>query len=313
MRKNLSTQRFLITSFVVSFFFAMPTQADHQSFKTSPIDSEAFLGSISFSTAEIAMHKTQITKLINEAASCTRDAHTLHLDFFAKWGISPFFGDNSNYARMTAKQKVEYVESLNLPASLTEQLQPMSCIGLVYKCLKVGFEKTGQSAVWARLFAYTQKNAGDGSALQFALQKLGWKVYFWNPDPTKNKLWDDLEYKEDPQNDDRFWGYHSYRFQTVNSTKRNYLYNTVDDARALVGFKRSVPTLLQNSPFYIGNAHSGYHIFIGLKDRIVEGHSTIDITNPRMLEDNVFDPLNEDSPGPSGSYRSGLMALPPSP
>ena len=117
--------------------------------------------------------------------------------------------------------------------------------------------------------------------------------------------------REDPRNDARFWGYHAYRHQTVTGKTHQYLYNPVDDSTALVGFDRDVPPLLARSTFYIGMAHGGYHVFLGLKDRIVEGHSTRDITNKNMVEDNRFDPLNPVSAGPSGQDRSGLMALPP--
>lgn len=270
-----------------------------------------FAGSINFTPAEVTLHHKQISQLVAESSACATETHATHLSFFAKWGISPFYGDNSDFSRLSTQKQIAYLGTLGVPADILSELRPMSCIGLAYMCLKEGFLATGQAATWQRIFEFTQKNGGDGSALQFALQKLGWKIYFWNPDINQNKVWDTEETREDPQNDERFWGYHAYRWQTVTGKTHQYLYNPVDDYFALTGFNRGVPSLLATSPFYVGMAHGGYHVFLGLKERIIEGHSTKDITNKAMVENNRFDPLNPVQAGPSGRYRSGLMALPP--
>ena len=61
-------------------------------------------------------------------------------------------------------------------------LRPTSCIGLSLKCLGEGFHAAGQDDLWNQILQFTVENGVQGDALQVALQKLGWRIAYWNPD-----------------------------------------------------------------------------------------------------------------------------------
>jgi len=269
----------------------------------------SFEGEVSFSSEEIRRHQESLNLVIEEAADCLQRDLDHHARFYQQYRISPFYGDRSEFAKMTPAQKRQVLRSLGLQPQLLSQLQPTSCVGITLKCLGSGFAKAGQQDLWAKARAFTVLNNVDGTALQFALQKLGWKVLYWNPDTRFNERWDFNEQSKDPQNTQRFWGYHSYRWATVRSRKL-YMYNPVDDATSLVNFDRRVPQRFQAIPFWVGTAHTGYHVFAGTFGRVVEGHSTRAINDPQTVETSFFNPL-EVGGGPRGQYFSGLMAVPP--
>ncbi len=268
-----------------------------------------FEGEITFTSSEVAKHQSSIQELTDVAANCLKSDLKRHRDFYAKYGISAFYGDRSQFAKMSRDQKQSALKRLGLSPKLLDQMAPTSCVGLTLKCLEQGFKATNQSSTWEKLKTYTKKNAQDGTALQNGLQKLGWTLLYWNPAPEHNERWDEIEKRDDRDNSSRFWGYHSYRYLTV-SREMRYYFNKVDDAKWLVGFQTSVPAQFSDIPFFVGTAHTGYHVFPGMYGRVIEGHSTRSITDAQTLESSPFNPL-QNGGGPRGAYRSGLMLVPP--
>lgn len=268
-----------------------------------------FEGEIAFTQAQKEKHLDQLDKMLTVAANCLRSDFKEHLDFYARYGISAFYGDRSSFAKMNQAQRQAVLKKLGLPTKLLSQMKPTSCVGLTLKCLEAGLVKTGQSDVWELLRVYTKRNAQDGTALQNALQKLGWTLHYWNPDPSQNEKWDLKEKQLDPDNSGRFWGYHAYRYLTVNRSD-SYYFNQVDESSWLVNFKTTTPKNFKDIPFFIGTAHTGYHVFPGMYGQVIEGHSTRAITDAQTLESSPFNPL-QNGGGPRGQYKSGLMLIPP--
>ncbi|HVJ63756.1 MAG TPA: hypothetical protein VM901_00730 [Bdellovibrionota bacterium] len=269
----------------------------------------AFEGEVSFSADEIATHARQTDKILADAADCLKEDLDYHQDFFRRYGVAGFYGDRSAYAKLSSSGRRAHLRSLGKSPELAERIYPTSCVGLTLKCLGRGFRSVGAEKTWAKIEAYTRANAVDGTAMQAALQKLGWKIYYWNPDVSRNEVWDAKEKAADSANKLRFWGYHAYRWSTVKN-KKTYYENRVDDAQALVNFGEATPRAFREIPFYVGTAHTGYHVFPGSFGQVIEGHSTRAITDPQTLESSEFNPLKNGG-GPRGSYYSGLIAIPP--
>ena len=173
-----------------------------------------------------------------------------------------------------------------------------------------GFRAPGDPALdsaYQKIYQFARANDLDGSAVIHALQKLGWRVYFWNPTPPQNERWDAEE---------RNWrskGWHAYRYSTV-MNRGNYYYNQVDDKSLLVGFGTTVPSEFKRAPFFIGVAHTGYHVFPGFEGTVIEAHSTRPLSSINNLETSPFNPLGSGGGPrwtPTEKYRSGLIALPP--
>ena len=155
------------------------------------------------------------------------------------------------------------------------------------------------SSTWKKVDRFTVANGVGGTAMQFALQKLGWRVLYWNPTSSESVMrrWDDDDFARNGENAsgtnvvtwqsertnsrgqhiyNPVWGSHLYRFKTVMNRDKYYL-NPVDDKRSLVGFGDSEPRVLARVPFFVGIAHAGYHVFPGSYGTVIEAHSTRDI------------------------------------
>ena len=268
-----------------------------------------FEGEISFSRQETLAHQASVDTIVSSATECLKHDLNRHQAFFKRYGISAYYGDRSQFAKMSRTAQERTLKKLGLPTSLLDQMAPTSCVGLTLKCLESGFLKAGQASIWSKIKTYTKRNSQDGTALQNALQKLGWTLHYWNPDPNQNEIWDRSEHNKDPDNSGRFWGYHAYRFLTI-SRENRYYFNVVDDSNWLVGFQKNPPANFSDIPFFVGTAHTGYHVFPGMYGQVIEGHSTRSITDPNTLESSPFNPL-QDGGGPRGLYRSGLILIPP--
>jgi len=302
---------FLSATFFLSAFFAadFSKAQELENPLPTPPSTPGFAGTLSFDAYEYDEHQRAVSKITEAAADCLDNTQEHHKKFLRRWGISPYYGDRSMFGIMKVDEKRAYLQSLGLPAELLEQLEPTSCVGLAYKCLAEGFRSVGHHATWQKIFDYTQANHSDGTALQNALQMLGWKLYYWNPNTRMNEAWDESEKTDDPTNVKRFWGYHTYRYTTVTSANHRYLYNTVDDWETFVNTRRA-PKVLRRADFFVGTAHGGYHVFPGSRGEVIEGHSTRDIRDPLTIENSPFAPTARGG-GPNGPYRSGLLALPP--
>ncbi len=269
----------------------------------------AFNGDIEFSEAEKALHRETISALTKEAQECLKADLNRHQEFYSKYGISAFYGQNSAFSKMSEKEKVQVLISKKLDPKLLSEIKATSCVGLALKCLEKGFNVTNQQDVYKKLKLFVTANGVDGSSLQHGLQKLGWKNLYWNPNPSKNKTWDLQEKLADPRNKKHFRGFHEDNFIAVTNKNRYYL-NLIDDKKSLVDFGNTEPAILRNIPFFIGTAHMGYHVFPGSYGDVIEAHSTRAITDKNTVESAPFNPL-DDQGAPSGRYRSGVITFPP--
>lgn len=268
-----------------------------------------FIGDVSFSEQEKKIHLESINQLTTEAEQCLKQDLNIHQEFYKKYGISAFYGQNSAFAKLSEKEKINFLISKKLDPKLINELKATSCVGLTLKCLEKGFKTTNQTDIYKKLKAFVVLNDVDGTALQYGLRKLGWKTYYWNPNPSKNRTWDLQEKLADFSNKKHFRGFHQENYNSVKNKKR-YFMNDVDDSTTLVGFENTEPSLLKQVSFFVGTAHMGYHVFPGSYGIVIEGHSSRAITDVRTIESAPFNPL-EDLGAPSGRYRSGMMSLPP--
>lgn len=326
---------FSLTFFLVGYNSSMKKLVLIATFITLITQSNShakFKGEINFTPAEIADHFLKSSEQAQLAKDCLEDYKQQHLNFYYSHCrrtssgticLSKYYGDQRYSKRRnqrTANGKPlaylpDELSRYGFDRSLVNQMENMSCVGLALKCLSRSFHQTNQAAVWKRILAYTKLNNVDGSALQEALRGLGWKVYYWNPAQKNDllrraRIWDMEEQNWQSK------GYHAYRWIIMNR-KGTYWNNTVDDYQTLLGFEFGTPSFLYQVPFWVGTAHTGFHVFPGTYERVVEAHSLRSILDPTILEFNFFAPMNQATGGgprwfTQGKYRSGLIAVPPS-
>lgn len=270
----------------------------------------AFDGDITFDDYEVSQHRHSASTITSEAGRCLDETIKYHHDFMKKWGVSPYYGDVSDFGRMNDDARRAFLQSIGKPPELLEQMNPISCVGMALKCLNQGFAKVNESATWDKIYQFVQLNGVDGTSLQYALQKLGWTLYYWNPNTAYNAQWDAAEKEADPTNVRRIWGYHEFRYATATGPNHTYADNYVNDWSTFVNYGRRAPLVLRRAKFFVGTAHGGYHVFPGTKGEVVEGHSMRDIRDVNTIESSPFAPLQKGG-GPNGPYKSGLLALPP--
>ncbi len=300
----------------------------------------AFKGEITFTEEEKAAHLLSLPSALASASKCLADDLARHTKFITRYQISAFYGDQSSFARKkiigpdgvetildtTTEERRNSLRALgyeplyvdafvplktcNSLKDCPNMLQPTSCIGITLKCLGKGFNDAGQGETWKKVDAFTVQNGVTGDALLNALQSLGWKIVYWDPDLSMNKQWDLEEREKHPGDPRHAWGYHEESY--LNVSKRNhYLYNTVDDSTSMVNFGTGTPELIKKVPFFVGIAHLGYHVFSGSYGMITEGHSTRALKDPLTVETSPFAPLAEGGGPHGGPYRSGIVAIPP--
>lgn len=281
---------------------------------------------IKFSEEDQLKHKNGLTKLTNVASNCLLGVEAYHRDFFEENAFSPFYGDNAkSFIAMSSQQKINYLANqtqqnandvANAISSIQgiktagkdAQMKNMSCIGLVARCLSEGFVAAGQSDIWVKVKSFLAANDYDGTALQAALQALGWKIYYWNPDLSKNAAWDLQEEKSGISN--ALKGYHTMRYSQV-VRSGGYYKNKVDDAKTLVNFGTKTPSFLAQASFFVGIAHTGYHVFSGYKGYVIEGHAGRGPLAHDIVEAGMFSPLLSQGKPSGQTYKSGLIAIPP--
>ena len=274
-----------------------------------------FKGSIEFSEQEKQIHFDMVLPMAQAAEACLQQHLEHDQQFFKQYKLSPFYGTESDYFLMTAKEKEDYLKSQHFDLSIQKELQQMSCVDLTLICLRSAMEQTNQAAVFKRIRKFVLDNGKDGSSLQVALQRLGWSVLYWNPDTSKNKLYDEAEKKKNPTNETKFWGFHEARYATVMGPRHQFFKNPVDDGMTLVNFGDQPPAFLKSVPYAIATAHGGYHVFSIMNGTVFEGHSGAEITSDRAIESGTFNPMGKDGhPTPDedfGQYHSGLIVVPP--
>ena len=290
-----------------------------------------FKGEIQFTQKEIIEHYDSTEDIADYAGNCLVEYRRSHIEFFEsnctehegrKICLSKYYGDQRYSPKpdeFTADGKpLAYLptelEKYGFDPLLVEQMENMSCVGMALKCLGDGFRRTGHSKLWERILGFVKQNNVDGTALQEALRRLGWKILYWNPSKPEKilenaRMWDEEE-KEWPSK-----GYHEFRWALVKRTQM-YRWNKVDDFKTLVGFGIESPAIMEWIPFWVGTAHTGYHVFPGTYRDIIEAGSTRSIIDKDIVRWSIFAPMNQaQGGGPEwysrGKYRSGLIAIPP--
>ncbi len=290
----------------------------------------SYVGEISFDNEELRTHQQMAYRLSKASERCLNSYKNDHEQFYRrncwrnsrgkKFCLSKYYGDRRYTMRRGSQRsdgkELEFLpdvlRSLGLNPLYAQHMKQISCVGLALNCLEEGFQKTGQNKQWAKIKRFVKANNVSGMALQYALSKIGWRTYYWNPSP----YWKIEEFAKRWDHEERNWqskGYHLYRYNRVINQGR-YWFNTVDNSSDLVGFDREQPSILKRFPFWVGTAHTGYHVFPGTQGSVVEAHSTRHITAFDNLE---FSPFNPFAPGGgpkwtnTEKYRSGLIVFPP--
>ena len=293
------------------------------------------LEQLQFSQEEVSLHLAESQRFSQIARSCLLNYKKEHLSFYKnhcvtrRRGIfrrrtetnclSKYYGDRKyskkpNQRRSDGrrlKYLIPELEKYDFPIEWMQEMEPISCVGMAINCLRESFQKTNQESAWKKLRLYIVKNHSGGTAIQEALRKLGWKVFYWNPASPDTLIERARKWDQEEKN----WqskGWHEYRYLNV-QRKNRYYFNTVDNKEELVGFEKTPPAYLKTIPFWMGTANTGYHVFPGTFQDVVEAHSVRPITSIDNLEFSQFNPLNGEGPKWTGSekYRSGLMAIPP--
>jgi hypothetical protein len=294
------------------------------------LSSLAYNGEITFSADQVEYHESKIKRLAKTSEDCLQRHKKEHIDFYkkncrSKWNgkkvcLSKFYGERrytmKKGSRRSDGKKLEYLPDALKDAGFSKdyarQMRTTSCVGLALQCLKEGFQKTNQSDVWEKVMRFVRANGVGGTALQHALAGLGWTTYYWNPSAPEDLAanaarWDEEEKRWQSK------GWHLYRYQRIQN-RGTYWFNNVDDAYAMVGFGKGSPRRLRRVPFWVGTAHTGYHVFPGTKNDVVEAHSTRHITAFDNFEFSKFAPFATGG-GPrwtkTEKYRSGLIVIPP--
>jgi len=289
-----------------------------------------YKGEIIFNQEQVNVHQETITQLVKVSKDCLARHKSEHIDFYKSncrqtWNgkkvcLSKFYGERrytmKKGSRRSDGKKLEFLpdalENAGFSPDYAKVMKTTSCVGLALQCLKEGFDKTNQSQVWEIIMQFVRANAVSGTSLQHSLSQLGWTTYYWNPSSPEElaenaKRWDEEEKRWQSK------GWHLYRYQMIQN-RGTYWFNNVDDAYSMVGFGKGSPQVLKNVPFWVGTAHTGYHVFPGTYSEVVEAHSTRDITAEDNLEFSLFAPLATGG-GPrwtrTEKYRSGLIVLPP--
>jgi hypothetical protein len=269
-----------------------------------------------FSAGEIQAHKNKLQAITTTGAKYLDDIYADHVAFYNQWGVSKYYG-NRRKDYQTRAGRVAALQALGKPAFLADQQVGTACILLAMQCLKQGFGAAGLSSIWDKIYGILKiDNAFYGTDLQLMLQQLGWKIYYWNPNPSKNAAWDEEDRRLNPPKPGKtwnpVWGGHLLRYNSV--VNRGIYYETkVDNNSKLVNFGTAPPASFKNVPLFIGIAHAGYHVFPGRRGDVIEAHSMRNLDARDNLEVAPFNPLAVGGAPRwtrSEKYRSGLMAVP---
>jgi hypothetical protein len=231
-------------------------------------------------------------------------------------GFNDFAKFSSNRDRGLAAQLTRIKPDL---VKREKELKDISCVDLTRRCLGSAFDAVGMGETWRKIDSHVRSHGVSGVEMQKGLVDLGWESIYWNPDPSQNQAWDEEDKALNPLTPGRVWmpvwGGHHLRY--LAATRRNEYYGIpIRDNRTLVGFQTQTPAVFKKVPFFVGTAHSGYHVFPGTFGQVVEGHSVRALSSKDNLEFSDFNPLDQDHHGGpkwtnSEHYRSGVIVVPP--
>lgn len=269
-----------------------------------------------FTAAEIRKHRDTMDVFTDAAADFLDWVYADHLAFYQKWGVSKYYGNRKPEHR-TREKRMAQLRKFGKPEFLADQQVATACILLAMQACERGFNATGMANTWKKInnqLKIDQKFFGTD--LQIMLQQLGWKICYWNPDPSQNAAWDADDQALNPLRPPRkwmpVWGGHALRYASA-VNRRVYYDSKVDDITRLVGFKKTQPAAFRTVPFFVGIAHAGYHVFPGRRGDVIEAHSMREMIAKDNIEVAPFNPLAQGGAPRwtrTEKYRSGLIAVP---
>jgi hypothetical protein len=259
--------------------------------------SGALKGDVSFTLTEKTLHNRKVGEAVSHARSCARSALTYQQEFGkapGHFGFSPYVGSSSQGDLLEQIGFVSEHLTASQRASISEKMIPVSCVGVALKCLEQGFVKSGLGDIWTKIHKFRCANQSRGSAIQYALWKLGWKTVYWN-------------------SGDQEVG--NLKFKSGLPT-----YGLLDVPVDFPDTSKTVPTELKSIQFGFGAAEDGFHVFIATTNGdgefvTIEGSRG---AGPVLVEDVVsgeaYAAYYQNPPGTSGvmaDYVDGIIAIPP--
>lgn len=269
-----------------------------------------------FNSTEIRNHRNSIQQFCNAASDFLDWVYADHEAFYNKWGVSKYYGNRKPEHR-TRELRMRELRKFGKPQFLVDQQVATACILLAMQACERGFIATGMPNTWKKIHNQLKvDNKFYGTDLQIMLQQLGWKLYYWNPDPSKNAAWDAEDQQLNPLKPPRkwmpVWGGHALRYAAVKN--RGVYYDAkIDNSTSLVGFKKTPPASFASVPIFIAIAHAGYHVFPGRDGAVIEAHSMRRMIAKDNIEVAPFNPLATGGAPRwtrSEKYRSGVIAVP---
>ncbi len=269
-----------------------------------------------FTAGEIARHKEKLSTITKAGADYLDWVYADHKAFHKKWGVSKYYG-NRRPEYKTKEGRIAELKKYGKPTFLADQQVGTACILLAMQALERGFNSAGMSSTWKKINDVLKVGQKFyGTDLQIMLQQLGWKLYYWNPDPAKNAEWDAEDKKLNPLKPGKkwmpVWGGHALRYASEKN-KGAYYDTAIDNSTKLVGFGKTPPATFKTVPLYVGIAHAGYHVFPGRKGDVIEAHSMRTLVAADNIEVAAFNPLGTGGAPrwtKSEKYRSGVIAVP---
>ena len=197
-----------------------------------------------FTSTEIRKHRDTLDVFTDAAADFLDWVYADHLAFYNKWGVSKYYG-NRKPEHKTYEKRVAQLKKFGKPAFLADQQVSTACILLAMQAMERGFNETGMGNTWKKINAQLKIDQKFyGTDLQIMLQQLGWKLYYWNPDPSQNAKWDAQDQELNPLKPGRkwmpVWGGHALRYASAKN-KGTYYDAKVDNVTDLVGFGKVQP------------------------------------------------------------------------
>lgn len=80
----------------------------------------SFNGYVAFTEDEKLIHRESISALTAEADQCLKNDLNRHQEFFKKYGISAFYGQNSVFSKLSEKEKINFLISKKLDPKLSK-------------------------------------------------------------------------------------------------------------------------------------------------------------------------------------------------
>lgn len=232
----------------------------------------------------------------------------------------------------------------DLRGNLNPVEQNISCVDMSRRCLQEGFKAAGLLSAFEKIDRVVLDHDVSGTEMQKALADLGWRTLYFNPDPSQNAAWDEEDRAINPIPAPKpgqapktwmgSWGGHTETWSLYCDKNGNLRPGKrtggvmcsdeypladgqpipIDDKDLLVGFQKTVPSQFRAIPFFVGTAHSGYHVFPGYYGTVIEAHSSRSLADRDNLQVSDFNPIGHNG-GPrwtrSEHYRSGVIVVPP--